>query len=1133
MAFLVDLAPAAGVVTDAVTSISLPAIDVGKLLPALFLVIAVYLVWRFIATHFKSQFLEQVTSNWRLALLGATGVVLSLASGWTTWDGMRNFTQEPVLSLMITFGIQGVMLIVAWLIGESFATGMTQRAAAAPQLGDAGIGQRRGIGPFPHVVGMIIGILIALGLGVLVFDAFGVADPSVSRASPIPGLQINGVMATLVVLAAVGILIAAGTDILGDYKQAIRVMVRSSVLWVMFLACMATSVFFSFDSLFSTIFPQQERERAAALRAQNQVAGVVNDIGAVAVQRRIRETEALFDNPGWERFDAELNKVVELANKSPDLIRAEIERQLRERQSRIAALQERRANAEGSQASLNARKTRLNAELERSTADRPEAAARVNEFKGVVAEIERRVDEAKAAMLAEERGVEGSGKAGRGPLWREARANVTRVQAELEVAQRRLRGHMERLERIDSTISRGKEALAQIDSDLAQLKGEVSTADQLIQVSSTNTEENETRGFDPADGVTQLQTSRRNFQLEPTSNKLTRQQNICSEIRTSALAVPALVRDARAVNCDGAEAAEAASLVFALNVGIRELEQNCIGGDKLPQSGGADALFAFARKCVQDARLPSDATDTLRTRINSIELNRDDKAHRFVVTTNAFQDGNKLAYLALAIAIAIDSLVFMSGLFGANATRSPLSDVPSDRPLSSTQLETIIDGALRQTPSPLQTIQALIHAQEPLSYPQNGFVTRVRLSGHRPLEKDMRTVLNAGASIQAVRAASGDYRAAGGGDEYWVQRGLNQYLYVAAEKSWNANRALLDETRVFEAVVTALAPHHHENISTVLGHVHFEDEAEGFVGRISLGDLEKHESVLVKRLIAAGLGLGVVRNSSSRGGRFGAEKVHTNEFYFHERVFAAFNQIQSMPASAILAEVDAAGPKQTPPTQAQTMQTPEADARVSVNDGQPTSVPAPQPSQGTPQLALSNDAAIRGFLEVLQVSDEEYTWAVHYDALSDNARRAVEELTAQTDRLAAEFASVDRELNALLAPAHTALEQKYRGLEQAPQAISEARDEIERVLPLIVLAPGGVYEAVVSRVISDLEAAEQHQDGLRPDEASQLARLRAHAASLRNEPSAHAALASIADYLASETAGGAPNNVTRLQRPVA
>ncbi|MGE4128835.1 MAG: hypothetical protein AB7E80_11790, partial [Hyphomicrobiaceae bacterium] len=83
-------------------------------------------VWRRAATTLE----DTVFSNWRLALLGATGVVLSIASGWTTWDGMRNFTGEPALSFMITFGIQGVMLIVAWLIGESFATGMSHRSGS-------------------------------------------------------------------------------------------------------------------------------------------------------------------------------------------------------------------------------------------------------------------------------------------------------------------------------------------------------------------------------------------------------------------------------------------------------------------------------------------------------------------------------------------------------------------------------------------------------------------------------------------------------------------------------------------------------------------------------------------------------------------------------------------------------------------------------------------------------------------------------------------------------------------------------------------------------------------------------------------------------------------------------------------
>src|SRR5215471_11311017 len=73
---------------------------------------------------------KALTDNWQLTLLASTGVALSLASAYTTWDGLRNFTRAPLLSLAIAFGIQGVMLIVAWLIGESFAVGLNPRVAA-------------------------------------------------------------------------------------------------------------------------------------------------------------------------------------------------------------------------------------------------------------------------------------------------------------------------------------------------------------------------------------------------------------------------------------------------------------------------------------------------------------------------------------------------------------------------------------------------------------------------------------------------------------------------------------------------------------------------------------------------------------------------------------------------------------------------------------------------------------------------------------------------------------------------------------------------------------------------------------------------------------------------------------------
>ena len=51
-------------------------------------------------------------ANWRIALLAMTSVVLSIASGWTTWDGMSNFTSAPALSFLITFGIQATNNVI-------------------------------------------------------------------------------------------------------------------------------------------------------------------------------------------------------------------------------------------------------------------------------------------------------------------------------------------------------------------------------------------------------------------------------------------------------------------------------------------------------------------------------------------------------------------------------------------------------------------------------------------------------------------------------------------------------------------------------------------------------------------------------------------------------------------------------------------------------------------------------------------------------------------------------------------------------------------------------------------------------------------------------------------------------------
>ena len=73
---------------------------------------------------------------------------------------------------MITFGIQGVMLIIAWLIGESFAAGLSSGRAKAERTAPT-----RAVPA--SVAGLVVGGLVfAAALGLLVLFYAGLVDPS-------------------------------------------------------------------------------------------------------------------------------------------------------------------------------------------------------------------------------------------------------------------------------------------------------------------------------------------------------------------------------------------------------------------------------------------------------------------------------------------------------------------------------------------------------------------------------------------------------------------------------------------------------------------------------------------------------------------------------------------------------------------------------------------------------------------------------------------------------------------------------------------------------------------------------------------------------------------------------------------
>ena len=1007
-----------------------------------------------------------VASKWQLLLLGATGIVLSLASGYTTWMGMTNFTGEKMLSLMVTFGIQGVMLIVAWLIGESFATGMNRR------LPDG-----RPAGKMDAIIGIVLAIaVVALAFYWLLHSSgtFGISKAGVathfnwSRFADVSAYFALG----LIVLGVLAFNFSRGGEhsLALPYVQSARIMIKNAVLWVMFLACMATSVFFSFDSLFTAIFPKEERARAAQLRAQNQVAGMVADIGTNIETRRIGEMDSLFRVKGWLDYDNHLSKLAEQSQGAQPAIEAYFNAQIEDKNRAIKIQQERISSAQSGSAGLIGKKGSLTDEIARLKGERPALVADEAEKKTELDNRAKGVDAKRVEAQAEDRGAEGTLKQGKGPMYRQLAADLARLQDAYKIQQERVRDSERRRQSADNRIAQLERELAAVDGDLAKLKGEAETAQQRIKLTQESNESDGQPRIDPSRVQPAFERARMDFRQDPSREKLSQLHQQCSHLFSAMILTAATKDRVRGIDCDPKQASEAAAVMFALNDGSHVFEKSCAGGDKLEAQKTTDALYGFARKCLGDSGLPAKETDELRTKINFLELSRDDKAHPFVATLNAFNDGNRLAYLALAIAIAMDTLVFMSGLFGANAVRSPLSDVPSTKARSGRQLEAIVENAL--LPETFENARAVLNAMRPMT-PHDGFTARVKLHDGDPHASDVRRVLNAAATIGAVRHV--DVR-----DEvYEVRSELFEFLSVVAKKAFESNdeNGRLAELR--KVVSAALQPHVGDHADVVIQHCRPISERNGFSAEVYLARMPADDAFVVQKVLNAGATLSYVQLD---------ERADQDQrYYVHKQLYKTLLMISSM--------AHRTGQRSRAPQLGAPGQAPanggSLDARQPALGGMipghqqalPNFLGAPSSSRGDGDPARATDSPgssnygalkqqfVAGLVDALGVSADDYMGigGETYSAamLANDAFKAVQRSNRVLDRLIEE-----RERAAQIR-----VDQMYDHLTvSAAQHGADGRDALEAAyqevlgnLSLIALLPGGPIERELKSVRQKLE----------------------------------------------------------------
>ncbi|GBF25800.1 hypothetical protein MnTg02_00834 [bacterium MnTg02] len=721
-------------------------------------------------------------SNWRLSLLGLTGLVLSVASGWTTYDGMTNFTKTPVLSFMITFGIQGVMLVMAWLIGESFATGATgETEGRGPSIAGFLEILQKAFQLFVTIVVLgTIGYLI--GRFILGYDTNAILT-EISQTIYTIIWVLGGILAFALMLV-----LFSRAEIIGPYARGARVILSHLPLWIMFLTCMATSVFFSFDSLFSTIFPAEERQRAGELRAQGQISGIVADIDAQIKKRRRAASKTLFASTPWTSYENRIGQLVQLVRTAPGAIEAQLVAKLKDRQTLLAKEREAFSSAKALQRNLAIEEEQLTVSVKRLEVQRPELEGELDRLTSELRAKQQEIATRRAEAEAEAKGVSGTGKAGRGPKFRQLQKFVTKTQIEIRAIESQVKIEQKALALLDSRRARERARLLEIAQKLAKFKSQEQAAAEGIKVQESLRKGGPDANFDATGGLKVLEKELAKFRQQPTRQTLGNVEQICGGLVRTLHEVPKLKTLMGGLDCETGPVNEIAGRVFALNADLKQFQSQCGKGAGIP-SDSTDGLLKFAQQCILASGLAGTDTQTYRSSLNRIALNRDDKAHRFVVTWNAFVDGNRLAHLALAIAIAIDGLVFMSGLFGANAIVSPLAESPRARNRTISQLHEIIDNAL--LPETAYNCELVLNLMYPRSdTDQSGYIASVDLSDIK-LDQALlvRNVLTAGASLGLVTHVEEQ------ANQYLIRSELFEYI-----SSVRAREARLGNLNVTPAV---------------------------------------------------------------------------------------------------------------------------------------------------------------------------------------------------------------------------------------------------------------------------------------------------------------------------------------------
>jgi len=789
-----------------------------------------------------SQFRLSIRAQtWQLPLLALTSVVLSVASGWTTWIGMQNFTGEKTLSLMITFGIQGVMLVLAWMVGSRMSEFLDENER--PNSRKYATSER--INKVTVFLKIAITSLLFLFFVALYFT-YALDNESYIPSFLITALTPQAIFTAFLCATLVLAALRYNSAIANSVMSMLNFLARNIISTSMLAACAFASIFFSFDALFSTILPKEERARIAQLRVKSETSQIVSDISKATEASKEAAAQALFKTPQWAAFNRQLTDLVNLLQDAPKQAR----QAWNEAQERVSLATEdssernEKLKLDIARSTRTRTRTRTRDQLKKRIKETRQRVSRASQeivrLDGALDSFKKEISEKKVELDAEERGLGASAVAGRGPQYRRIADELTRLIAKRENLELRLQSSADRQAELQRDLTRLE---AQFATVLARHK---SLTDRFTIISQTGSLDQPLQPQYVADTAQQkyalLQKARLDFTNQPDSNRLNALQTFCSKTVTFL----EQVKDTQErLSCDVTDLRQTAAQVFSFNKNVAIINQRCLARNSGTEAIAIDGHVAFARNCLSWSGLKATDSRDIVARINRMERERDDKAHRFVVTTNAFFDGNKLALLAIGIAGAIDVLVLAAGFLGATAIRSPLAGSDLEFGQNARQRESIINAALMpdiadNARSALEVMMPAAHADHLQS--DHRWTHELNLDSISSYTRAavLRKLVNAAVAIGAARFEARTATAT----KILIKPQLVDYL---AHISENASTDTNDADQILRKTLsTALGPETPLHSKTILGYFTPAIQDEGFSSEVDLASIAHTHKEIVR-----------------------------------------------------------------------------------------------------------------------------------------------------------------------------------------------------------------------------------------------------------------------------------------------